>query len=118
MISMDVNHPDIMEFIKIKRDLTQVTGANISIKLNKEFMEAVEKDEDYILRFPCNISTDAFSIKEDFEYNKLENFEYFIEGISPKNSKIGHYKVIKAREYWDEIIKMLSLFSILLYQQS
>ena len=41
MISMDINHPDIMEFIKIKRDLSQVTGANISIKLNDEFMKAV-----------------------------------------------------------------------------
>src|SRR5690606_35157970 len=56
MISMDINHPDIMDFIKMKRDLTQVTGANVSIKLNDEFMKAVENDEDYILRFPCDLS--------------------------------------------------------------
>ena len=43
-----------MDFIEIKRDLTQVTGANISIKLNNEFMKAVENDEDYVLRFPCD----------------------------------------------------------------
>ena len=55
MLSIDINHPDVMHFIKIKRDLSQVTGANISIKLNDEFMKAVENDEDYLLRFPCNV---------------------------------------------------------------
>ena len=54
MLSIDINHPDVMDFIKIKRDLSQVTGANISIKINNEFMKAVEADEDYILRFPCD----------------------------------------------------------------
>ena len=32
MLSIDINHPDVMDFIKIKRDLTKVTGTNISIK--------------------------------------------------------------------------------------
>ena len=48
MISMDVNHPDVMDFVTIKRDLTKITGANISVKMNDEFMKAVERDEDYI----------------------------------------------------------------------
>ena len=54
MLSLDVNHPDIMDFIKVKRDGISVTGANISIKLNNEFMKAVENDDDYWLRFPCD----------------------------------------------------------------
>ena len=41
MLSIDVNHPDVMDFIKIKRDGTSVTGANISIKINNDFMKAV-----------------------------------------------------------------------------
>ena len=95
MLSIDVNHPDVMDFIKIKRDGTSVTGANISIKINDKFMKAVENDEDYILRFPCNITAD---ITEDpdfdkLEYNKLETW-----------SNCG-VKKIKAKEYWDEIIK-------------
>ena len=49
MLSIDINHPDSLEFIKIKRDKESVTGANISIKLNDEFMKAVENDEDYLL---------------------------------------------------------------------
>lgn len=99
MISMDINHPDIMEFIKIKRDLTKVTGANISIKLNNEFMKAVENDEDYVLRFPCD-STINFNTDE-LEYNKLLP----LWSCKDKSEQIGYIKRIKAKEYWDEIIK-------------
>ena len=95
MLTMDVNHPDIMEFIKVKRDLSQVTGANISIKLNDEFMKAVKNDEDYILRFPCDSPlTKTWHIEEEnLEYGKL----YEVQG--------RYYKYIKAKEYWNEIIK-------------
>ena len=41
MISMDVNHPDIEEFIDVKTDLERVTKANISVKITDEFMKAV-----------------------------------------------------------------------------
>ena len=42
MISMDIRHPDIENFVKMKRDLTKVTGANVSVKISDSFMEAVE----------------------------------------------------------------------------
>lgn len=51
MISIDVNHPDIEEFIDVKKDLEKVTKANISIKVNKEFMEAVKSDSMYKCQF-------------------------------------------------------------------
>jgi hypothetical protein len=46
------NHPEVETFINIKRDLSKVTGANISIRFTDEFMQAVEKDENFILRWP------------------------------------------------------------------
>ena len=54
MITISVHHPQISDFIKIKHDLTRVTGANISIKLTDEFMLAVEDDSDVELRFPVD----------------------------------------------------------------
>ena len=99
MISMDINHPDIMEFIKIKRNLTQVTGANISIKLNDEFMKAVKNNKDYILRFPTNLPLNK--IKNIFNIKKLGKINYN-NLIGYKN---GYVKKIKAKEYWNEIIK-------------
>jgi len=100
MLSIDINHPDVMDFIKIKRDLSQVTGANISIKLNKEFMKAVEKDEDYILRFPCDIKISSDFNFEVEEYNKLVHTTL----LNPVKQEF-YYKKIKAKEYWNEIIK-------------
>ena len=100
MISIDINHPDVMEFIKIKRDLTQVTGANISIKLNDEFMKAVENDEDYILRFPCDIDLD---LPPNWADLNLE-YETLSEYIFGDNVTM-YLKKVKAKEYWDEVIK-------------
>jgi ribonucleoside-diphosphate reductase alpha chain len=54
MMTMDIAHPDIQEFVTIKQDLTKVTGANISIRLSDEFMEAVEKGGKFTLRWPID----------------------------------------------------------------
>ncbi|WP_122638833.1 adenosylcobalamin-dependent ribonucleoside-diphosphate reductase [Romboutsia sp. Marseille-P6047] len=51
MISMDINHPDIESFIDVKTDLEKVTKANISVRINDKFMEAVEKKEKYKCKF-------------------------------------------------------------------
>lgn len=51
MISMDINHPDIEEFIDVKTDLEKVTKANISVKISDEFMEAVKNKEQYTCKF-------------------------------------------------------------------
>lgn len=51
MISMDCSHPDIEEFIDIKTDLEKVTKANISVRINNEFMEAVKNGGTYTLSY-------------------------------------------------------------------
>ena len=51
MISIDCSHPDIEEFINIKNDLNAVTKANISVRVTREFMNAVVNNDDWELRF-------------------------------------------------------------------
>lgn len=51
MISIDCSHPDVTEFIELKTDLEKVTKANISIRIHEDFMEAVKKNEDYLLHY-------------------------------------------------------------------
>lgn len=51
MISIDVSHPDIRKFISVKSDLNRVTKANISVKIDDKFMEAVKVNGDYDLSF-------------------------------------------------------------------
>ena len=61
MISLSVKHPDVEKFATMKYDLTKVTGANISIRISDEFMEAVESDSDFTLQFPCESDTPKFT---------------------------------------------------------
>lgn len=51
MISMSCDHPDIEEFIDIKKDLDRVTKANISVRVDNDFMLAALSDEPYTLSF-------------------------------------------------------------------
>ncbi len=75
MLSMDIAHPDVEDFITIKQDLQKVTGANISIRLSDEFMKAVDNNKQYTHRWP-------------------------IDSDNPKFTK-----TINAKELWDTIIK-------------
>ena len=54
MLLVSVHYPEIETFINIKKDLKKVTGANISVKLTDEFMNAVKNDTDYEQRWPIN----------------------------------------------------------------
>jgi len=54
MLTISVHHPQIRDFIKIKRDLKRVTGANISIRVTDEFMNAVKKNKNVELRWPVD----------------------------------------------------------------
>lgn len=74
MITMDIGHPDVADFVTIKQDLKKVTGANVSIRLTDEFMQAVADDAEYTHRWPIN----------------------------SKNPEVT--KTIKARELWNTVV--------------
>ena len=61
MISIDVRHPDVEKFVTMKHDLTKVTGANVSIRISDDFMEAVEQDQDFTLKFPVDSTNPTYS---------------------------------------------------------
>lgn len=52
MLTVSCHHPEIRTFVNIKRDLEKVTGANISIRMTDEFMNAVKAGEQVQLRWP------------------------------------------------------------------
>lgn len=97
MISIDIRHPDSPQFITSKQDLSKITGANISVKISDDFMQAVENDTYYVLNWPIN-QTGKFNYHIDCEYNKL------FETTSIEGVKV-YYKRIKAKELWDSIIQ-------------
>ncbi|MCX6303881.1 MAG: adenosylcobalamin-dependent ribonucleoside-diphosphate reductase [Bacteroidetes bacterium] len=54
MLSISVAHPDAEHFIDAKLETGKVTGANISVKITDEFMQAVVNDTEYVQRFPVD----------------------------------------------------------------
>jgi ribonucleoside-diphosphate reductase alpha chain len=76
MLTISVNHPEVETFINIKRDLKKVTGANISIRFNDDFMQAVKNDQEYTLRWPVE--------------------------CSPEQAKVT--KTVRAKDIWDQVI--------------
>ena len=47
-----VDHPDIMEFIRYKEDLTKLTNFNVSVAVTEDFLKALQNDEPYQLLDP------------------------------------------------------------------
>ena len=51
MLTISVDHPDVLEFIRVKQDTSSVKYANISVRVTDEFMNAVEADGDFTLKY-------------------------------------------------------------------
>lgn len=52
MLSVSINHPDSEDFINAKLEQGKVTGANISVRIDDEFMKAVKSDSEYVQKYP------------------------------------------------------------------
>jgi len=95
MLSMDIRHPDIEQFVTMKHDLTKVTGANVSVKISDEFMKAVENNEAFTLKFPID-SEEPIVTKE---INATELWERVVDSAT-KTAEPGLLM-------WDNILKYL-----------
>ncbi len=52
MLSVSINHPDSEDFINAKLEQGKVTGANVSVRVDDAFMEAVKNDTEYTQKYP------------------------------------------------------------------
>ena len=93
MLAMDIRHPDVLNFITCKLDKTKVTGANISVKISNEFMEAVENDEDFNLCFPVDSSNVFKTVRARDIWNL----------ICETNKSSGEPGIL----FWDTIVENL-----------
>ena len=61
MLSVSVKHPDSESFIDAKMEEGKVTGANVSVKITDEFMQAVVDNKTYVQQFPTDSSEPSFT---------------------------------------------------------
>ena len=91
MISMDCHHPDIDQFIDVKKDLEKVTSANISIRFTDDFMNAVVNDEDFELSFTRHETGEVIT--------KTINAREVFKKLSDNNWDMGEPGCL----FWDRI---------------
>ncbi|KFZ27563.1 MAG: Ribonucleoside-diphosphate reductase NrdZ [Candidatus Izimaplasma bacterium HR2] len=84
----EINNPDFL------------TGANISVAITKEFMDAVEQDLDYDLRFP---DVDSYTPEEKAIYNEKWMDSGDVREWKSMGYRVKTYHTIKAKELWNLI---------------
>ncbi|MDR2206616.1 MAG: adenosylcobalamin-dependent ribonucleoside-diphosphate reductase [Flavobacteriaceae bacterium] len=93
MLSVSINHPDAEDFIDAKLEQGKITGANISVRIDDEFMNAVKNDTDYVQKYPIHSREPKFTkrVRAKELWNKIVHNAW-------KSAEPGIL-------FWDTIIK-------------
>ncbi len=109
MGTFDVGHPDVMEFIRAKREDGRLRQFNLSLLITHDFMEAVKQDADWPLAFPM---TSREAEEDGIDLNDTSNViwrEWPGAGTYVKNEEdlvaCRVYKTIRARSLWNLIMR-------------
>ncbi|MGA2842532.1 MAG: adenosylcobalamin-dependent ribonucleoside-diphosphate reductase [Steroidobacteraceae bacterium] len=108
MGTFDIGHPDVLEFIRAKRENGRLRQFNLSLLITDEFMKAVKSDGDWKLAFPLGV--------KEFEAERpdLQDASKFVwrewphtEGyVANEDGLVACkvYKTLPARRVWDVIM--------------
>lgn len=69
MLSISIKHPDAESFIDAKMTAGKVTGANVSVRIDDDFMKSITENKPYVQRYP--IESDEPLFKKEIDANKL-----------------------------------------------
>jgi ribonucleoside-diphosphate reductase alpha chain len=108
MGTFDIGHPDVMDFIRAKREDGRLRQFNLSLLVTDEFMQAVINEDDWRLAFPVTqkeVEQDDLDISDETqfvwrEWPEAGNYVSNPEGLVA--CKI--YKTLPARRVWDVIM--------------
>lgn len=108
MATFDIGHPDVMEFIRAKREDGRLRQFNLSLLITQEFMSAVSNDDNWKLAFPVTeheVKTDGLDIFDESqvvwrEWPTRQN--YLSDETGLVACKV--YKTVRARRLWDMIM--------------
>lgn len=100
MMSLSSNHPDILEFIDVKRDLKKINNANLSVRVDDDFMiKARDTDEEnYELIFNRSMYDPETKTEKDMSGTKI-NPNALLMKLSEYNWETGEPGIL----FWDNI---------------
>jgi len=107
MATFDVGHPDVLEFIRAKREDGRLRQFNLSLLITDDFISAVREKADWPLAFPVTpkeVEEDGIDLKgENIIWRESPNAEDYVsnaEGLVACRI----YKTVKAERVWDAIM--------------
>jgi ribonucleoside-diphosphate reductase alpha chain len=108
MATFDVGHPDVLDFIRAKREDGRLRQFNLSLLITQEFIEAVKADGDWKLAFPVSekeVKIDNIDLTdaEQVVWREWPSENGYVtndEGLTA--CKV--YRTIKAQRLWDSIM--------------
>lgn len=102
MMSLSSNHPDILEFVDVKRDLNKINNANLSVRVDDDFMiKARDTDEEnYELIFNRSMYDTETKTEKDMSGTKI-NPNALLMKLSEYNWETGEPGIL----FWDNIRK-------------
>jgi ribonucleoside-diphosphate reductase alpha chain len=108
MGTFDIGHPDVMEFIRAKREAGRLRQFNLSLLITREFMEAVQQDTNWLLAFPL-LAKEAEQDRVDLnDAGQIVWREWPTTNglIVNDNGQVACkiYRSIRARRLWDVIM--------------
>jgi ribonucleoside-diphosphate reductase alpha chain len=108
MATFEVGHPDVLDFIRAKREDGRLRQFNLSLLITDEFMNAVEKGEDWQLAFPVTereVELDGIDLQdpEQVVWREWPNREPY---VTREDGMVACrvYRTIKAQRLWDMIM--------------
>ncbi|MGH1448406.1 MAG: adenosylcobalamin-dependent ribonucleoside-diphosphate reductase [Pseudomonadaceae bacterium] len=108
MATFDVGHPDVMDFIRAKREGGRLRQFNLSLLITEDFMQAVAADADWKLSFPltqAEIDADGLDLNNDDQviWRELPATQRY---LTREDGRVACRvsKVLKARRIWDMIM--------------
>ena len=103
MGTFDISHPDVIDFIKAKREDGRLRQFNLSCLITKDFMEAVKQDGDWQLIFPANQS-EIDDPENTIVWRHLPHFKNNVVRNDKAEIACKVYRTIKAKRLWDVIM--------------
>jgi ribonucleoside-diphosphate reductase alpha chain len=108
MATFDVGHPDVMDFIRAKREAGRLRQFNLSLLITEEFMEAVKNDGNWDLAFPVTateVENDQLDLSDSTKITWRE-WPYQDNFVDNGTGKVACkiYQTIRARRLWDVIM--------------
>ena len=108
MATFDIGHPDVLDFVRAKREDGRLRQFNLSLLVTRDFMDALRSGRDWPLAFPlteAEVEAEALDLDDEnlVVWRDWPNHDGYV--VSTKGKVACRiYKRVKARRLWDLVM--------------